>query len=113
RPHGDGLFPVGYRIPEALRASARGKRAAVVDDAINAGSAVRGAVSDLRVCGARLVAIGALLVLGSPASAFAAGEGVPLESLSYLPNTLWEPSKCPLCVSGMTLEGVARPSSVG
>jgi orotate phosphoribosyltransferase len=105
RPKGDGLYPVGYRIPEALRPGARDKGIAVVDDVINAGSAVRGAFADLRACGARPLAIGALLVLGQPASALAASEGVPLESLSYLPNTLWEPSACPLCASGTPLEG--------
>jgi orotate phosphoribosyltransferase len=110
RQRGDGLYPVGYRIRDALRPAARGKSTAVVDDVINAGSAVRGACADLRACGARPVAIGALLVLGPPASAFAAGEGLPLESLSYLPNALWEPSACPLCASGAPLEGVAGPS---
>jgi orotate phosphoribosyltransferase len=110
RPAADGLFPVGYRIPDALRSAARGKRAAVVDDIINAGSAVRGAFTDLRSCGAVPIAIGALLVLGSPAAELAAREGVALEHLAQLPNTLWEPAQCPLCVSGVTLEGVARPT---
>jgi orotate phosphoribosyltransferase len=110
RPSGDGLYPVGYRIPDALRAGTRDKLTAVVDDVINAGSAVRGAFADLRACGARPVAIGALLVLGPPASAFAASQGVPLESLAYLPSALWEPSACPLCASGVPLEGVAQPS---
>src|SRR5438067_11894598 len=46
RSPSDGLYPVGYRIPEALRSAARGKRVAVVDDVLNAGSAVRGAFQD-------------------------------------------------------------------
>jgi orotate phosphoribosyltransferase len=110
RPSADGLFPIGYRIPEALRRSIRGKRVAVVDDVINAGSAVSGAFADVRACGAEPVALGALLVLGSPATEFAESANVALESLESLPNTLWEPSRCPLCVRGVTLEGVARPS---
>src|SRR5262249_49670433 len=105
----DALFPVDYRIPRALRARVRDKRVAVVNDVINAGSAVRGALTDLDACGARPVAIGALLVLGTAASAFAAGEGLPLESLSHLPNNLWEPSTCPLCAAGTPLEGVPDP----
>jgi WD40 repeat protein/serine/threonine protein kinase/orotate phosphoribosyltransferase len=106
RPQSDGLFPIGYRIPDALRPSLRGKTIAVVDDVINAGSAVRGAFVDLRACGARPVVIGALLVLGSPALRFAASEGVALESLASLPNSLWKPSDCPLCASGVPLEGL-------
>ena len=110
RPKGDGLYPVGYRIPEALRSAARGKRVAVVDDVINAGSAVRGAFGELLDCGARPVAIGSLMVLGVPASRFAEDQAVALESLASLPNTLWEPSSCPLCASGVPLEGVPEPA---
>jgi orotate phosphoribosyltransferase len=109
RPQGAGLFPVGYRIPEALRPGARDKRTAIVDDVINAGSAVRGAFADVQACGARPVAVGALLTLGSPASSFADSVGIPLESLAHLPNNLWEPSVCPLCTSGLPLEGVPAP----
>jgi orotate phosphoribosyltransferase len=105
RPGGDALYRVGYRIPDALRPIARDKATAVVDDVINAGSAVRGTVADLRACGARPVAIGALLVLGSSGPVFAESECVPLERLSDLPNTLWEPPACPLCASGVPLEG--------
>src|SRR5262249_34801925 len=50
RPRDDGLYPVGYRIPDALRPGARGKATAIVDDVINAGSAVRGAFMDLQAC---------------------------------------------------------------
>jgi orotate phosphoribosyltransferase len=113
RPGGDGLFPVGYRLPRALRPLVRGKAVAVVDDVINAGSAVRGAVAELRAAGARLTAVGALLVLGSPAGALAASEGVPLESRGCLPNVLWEPKDCPLCASRVPLEGAAPASPAG
>src|SRR4029077_7009415 len=111
RPGANDLYPVGYRIPTALRERIRGKRIAVVDDVISAGSAVRGAVEDLEACGARLVAIGALLVLGLHASAFAASKRVPLETLAHLAkNDLWEPSSCPLCASGVPLEGLSDPA---
>lgn len=106
-----GLYPVGYRIPDALRPAVHGKATAVVDDVINAGSAFRGAYADLVACGARPVAVAALLVLGSPAVAFAGSLGLPLVRLSSLPNTLWEPSSCPLCVAGVPLEGMAAPTS--
>jgi len=107
RSSADGLYPIGYRIPEALRGAIRGKRTAVVDDVINAGSAVRGTCEDLRTCGAPLAALGALLVLGKPAAEFAVHEGVPLEVLAQLPdNFLWNPSACPLCASGVKLEGI-------
>ena len=110
RPEDDGLFPIGYRIPASVRPDARDKATAIVDDVINAGSAARGTLDDLRACGARPLVIAGLLVLGHSARALASGEGVSLESLTSLPGTLWEPANCPLCVSGMPLEsGTTAP----
>ncbi len=107
RPEGNGLYPIGYRIPAALRAFVRGKRTAILDDVINAGSAVRGACEDLLACGAVIAAVASLLVLGAPAAEFAASVGAPLVTLAQLPtNALWAPSECPLCASGVKLEGV-------
>ena len=101
------LFPARYRVPAPLREGLRGKRVAMVNDVINAGSAVRGTFDDLQSCGATVVAIGALLVLGTAASAFASSKGVPLWSVATLPNNLWNPSECPLCVSEVPLEDIA------
>jgi len=102
-----GLFPAGYRIPDALRKSLRQKRVVIVNDAINAGSAVRGTFAALEDCGATVVGIGALLVLGTAASEFASQKNVVLETLATLPNDLWPPSQCPLCSSGVPLEDAA------
>jgi orotate phosphoribosyltransferase len=107
RPAEDGLFPAGYRIPSPLRAGLAGRRVGVVNDVINAGSAVRGAVADLQACGAQVVAIASLLVLGEAAEALAGGLGVPLISLARRPNRLWTPALCPLCAAGAPLEDVA------
>jgi orotate phosphoribosyltransferase len=105
RPRADGLFPIGYRIPDSLRAVVAGRKVAVVDDVINAGSAVRGAMEDLVACGAQPVAIGTLLTLGAPASELATSKGVALQTLSRLPgNNLWAPAACPLCASGTQLD---------
>ena len=94
------LFAVDYRIPPALRSALRGKRIAVVDDAISMGSAVRATLADLEVCQANPVVVGALLVLGSAGPEFAAARRLPLERLTELPLRTWLPSECPLCVSG-------------
>jgi orotate phosphoribosyltransferase len=47
----EGLFPFGYRIPAPLLSYVRGKRVAIVNDVINAGSAIRGTFFDLQDCG--------------------------------------------------------------
>jgi orotate phosphoribosyltransferase len=95
-----GLFPVDYRVPPALRAALRGKRVAIVDDAISMGSAVRATVADLEVCQAKPVVVGALLVMGPAGTEFAAARGLLLERLADLPLRTWMPSECPLCASG-------------
>jgi orotate phosphoribosyltransferase len=65
-PTREGLFPVEYCLPKALQPAVKGKRVAIVNDVINAGSAVRGTFFDLQALGAGVVAIGALLALGEP-----------------------------------------------
>ena len=103
QPAEDGLYPVGYRVPHALRRSLVHKRIAIVNDVINAGSAVKGTFADLQRCDAHVVAIGALLVLGDEAARFAAENGVSLLSLATLENNLWTAGECPLCAAGVPL----------
>jgi orotate phosphoribosyltransferase len=107
RPTADGLFPAGYRVPAPLREGLRCKRVAIVNDVTNAGSAVKGTFTDLEECGANVVAISSLLVLGSAAAEFAASKNVPLHTIATLPNNLWTASDCPLCASGIPLQDVA------
>jgi orotate phosphoribosyltransferase len=107
RPPAEGLFPAGYRVPASLREGLRGKRVAIVDDVINAGSAIRGTFADLEECGANVVAISTLLVLGSAAAKFAASKNVPLYNVATLPSNLWTASECPLCESSIPLQDVA------
>lgn len=99
----EGLFPVDYRVPGALRPALSGKRVAIVDDAIGMGSAVRATLADLEVCGANPVVIGALLVMGPAGPEFAAARRLPLERLADLPMRTWPPSECRLCASGTPL----------
>ncbi|MFZ3215763.1 MAG: hypothetical protein WA192_06865 [Candidatus Acidiferrales bacterium] len=101
---GEGLYPVAYRLPAALQPVVRGKRVAIVNDVISAGSAVMGTYSDLHAFGANIVAIGALLALGDTIGAFADKHGVSLELLQQMPHNLWIPSQCPLCAAGTPLE---------
>lgn len=103
RAPSDQLFPVEYRLPAALRSSVHGKRVAIVNDVINAGSAVRGAYTDLLACGAEPVALASLLVLGESAARFAEEKNIPLLSVAQLANRVWTPSECPLCATGTPL----------
>jgi orotate phosphoribosyltransferase len=100
----EGLYPVEYRLPKSLHPAVKGKRVAIVNDVISAGSAVRGAFSDLQAIGANIVAIGALLALGDSIAGFAREHHVALELLNQMPHNLWSPSECPLCAASQPLE---------
>lgn len=111
-PAGDGgLYRARYRLPPGLAARVRGKRLALVDDVMSAGSALRGTYAELRARGALPVAAGALLVLGSAGADFFAGEGVAVEAVARDRYELWLPEECPLCAAGVPLEDVAAPAA--
>jgi orotate phosphoribosyltransferase len=116
-PEDDGLgatlFPVDYRLPAVLRARLHGKRVAIVNDVISAGSAVRGTFEDLQSCGANTVAVASLAVLGSAAAAFATLNNLALETLRTFPFSLWTPSECPLCRAGVALQTTAPDMAAG
>lgn len=101
------LFPVAYRVPAPLRATLAGRRVAVVNDVIGAGSAVRGTLADLRAAGARSVVVAALAVAGDAAARLAAENEVPLETLARLAHPIWTPAACPLCARGAPLVDLA------
>jgi len=104
---GSGLYPVRYVLPQAFAAGIVGKRVAIVDDVMSAGSALRGTYSELLTHGAMPVVAGALLVLGSTGLSFFAKEGVAVEAMAREDYDLWLPEMCPLCVAGQELEDVA------
>lgn len=103
------LFPFDYRLPGTQREEVLGKRIAIVNDVISAGSAVRGTLADLTACGATTVAIGCLLTLGPGAHQLASEAGAALATLVAQPLTIWAPSECPLCARGVPITGGFEP----
>jgi orotate phosphoribosyltransferase len=102
-PDSGVLYSVAYRIPDAFHRPLRGQRVAIVDDAINAGSASRATFAALKALGARPVVVGALLLLGETASRFLADSDLPLECIALAANELWTPADCPFCASRVPL----------
>ncbi len=96
----DELFPVSYRIPGALRPLVKGRRVVVVNDVISAGSAVRGAIEDLRLLGATILGVGSLFTLGEKFVEFCSQQHLPLITLFRQAQRLWEKRDCPLCAAG-------------
>jgi orotate phosphoribosyltransferase len=98
------LFPVRYRLPAALRDVVVGRRVAIVNDVVSAGSAVKGTHADLVEHGANPVVIATLAVLGDSAARFAAESGIELDALHRAEATIWEPAACPLCWQGVPID---------
>jgi orotate phosphoribosyltransferase len=107
-PNREAMFPVEYHLPQALELAVRGRRIAIVNDVISAGSAVRGTLADLQALRARVVVIGAPLVLGDAFVNFASERRVPIEALQRMPYNLWTPQECPLCTAGEPLESLSN-----
>jgi orotate phosphoribosyltransferase len=101
-----GLYQVRYRLPAALAGRLRGKRVAMVDDVMSAGSALRGTYAELQAHGAEPVVAGALSILGSAGNDYFVERGVGVEAVTRADYTLWLPAECPLCAAGETLEEV-------
>jgi orotate phosphoribosyltransferase len=98
------LYSVAYRLPNTLARLLKGKRVAIVDDAINAGSAIRGTFHALVAADAKPTVVGALIVLSDTARPFLAANGLMLEGLVTLTTPLWAPEVCPLCALRVPLD---------
>lgn len=101
---------VRYRVPDTLRDRVHGRRVLLVDDAVNAGSALLATLADLLECGARPAGFAALLTLGGAAARAAAEHGVPLFALASVERGMWAARDCPLCATGVPLVDPYAPS---
>ena len=109
--HAEGLYRASYRLPPALAHRVRGKRVAMVDDVMSAGSALRATYAELQAHAALPIVAGALLVLGSIGVDFFAQRSVAVEAAAREEGDLWLPADCPLCAAGLRLEDVAAPAA--
>lgn len=97
-----------YRIPPAVRATAAGKRVAIVDDVINAGSAAAACAREIRAAGGELVAVGCLILRSDAETTLADRLGVPIECLHSVRWNIWPEAECPLCRSGQPLDATTE-----
>ncbi len=108
---GAGLFRARYHLPAAFRSGVRGRRVALVDDVLSAGSSLRATYVELRRHEAVPVAVGALLVLGVVGATYFGEQGLPVEAVIRDTYQLWSPSECPRCTAGESLEDPTAPAS--
>jgi orotate phosphoribosyltransferase len=90
---------IGYRLPQVPGGIA-GWRVAVVDDAINAGTAALACLEAARGRGAVPVAAAAVLSLGQASTTIPASTRVPFYAAATIPSRAWPAGQCPLCASG-------------
>jgi orotate phosphoribosyltransferase len=100
----DGLFRATYSLPRAMKERVAGKRVALVDDVMSAGSSLRATHAELIEHDAIPVAVGALVVLGDRGAAYFRACGLPLVAPARDTFATWEPSGCPLCSANSPLE---------
>jgi orotate phosphoribosyltransferase len=92
-----------YRIPEALHPVVAGKKALIVDDAINAGSAAVACAREIESLGGTLVAAASLMLRRSSELPLRQQLGVPVETLVAVDWNSWLPADCPLCKAGVAI----------
>jgi orotate phosphoribosyltransferase len=90
----------GYHLP-SVPGGIGGWRVAVVDDAVNAGTAVAACLRELHAEGAVPVAVAALLALGEANEMVPARLGVPFYPAGTMPSRAWPAPECPLCADGI------------
>jgi orotate phosphoribosyltransferase len=90
----------GYRLPP-VRGGIGGWRVAVVDDAVNVGTAVAACLEEVRGLGAVPVAVAALLGLGQASAIVPARMGVPFYPAGTIPSRAWPAPECPMCADGV------------
>jgi orotate phosphoribosyltransferase len=110
-PAGNGSEPstVRYRLPPGTGHRLLGKRVALVDDVMSAGSSLRATLTEVETHGAIPVVIGALYVLGTTGTTFFSERGLRVETTGRAAFDSWRPPECPLCAAGVPLEDPAVP----
>jgi orotate phosphoribosyltransferase len=107
RSTAEGLFTVRYALPAMLVQRVSGRRVAMVDDVMSAGSSLRATHAELEARGAEPVAAGALLVLGTVGEQYFTERDLPVIAAARSDFNSWSPEDCPQCAAGVALERVA------
>jgi hypothetical protein len=69
---------------------------------------LRATYAALQPVGAKVVAVGALLVMGSIGLDHFQQIEIPVEAVAYDKFETWHPDSCPQCLAGVPVEVVAK-----
>ena len=106
---GTGTFRAKYLLPPGAAARLLGKRVALVDDVMSAGSSLRATLTEVETHGGIPVVVGALFVLGNIGAAFFNERGLRIETTGRAPFDTWRPAECPLCAAAVPLDDPTAP----
>ena len=84
-PAGEGPFNARYHLPPGTGHRLLGKRIAIVDDVMSAGSSLRATLTEVETHGAIPVVVGALYVLGATGMDFFKERGLRIETTGRAP----------------------------
>lgn len=99
----DATFRTKYLLPAGVGHRLLGKRVALVDDVMSAGSSLRATLIELESHGAIPIVVGALYVLGNTGANFFTERGLRIETTGRGAFDSWRPSECPLCAANVPL----------
>jgi len=110
-------FLPGYRTPgetagyhlRPAPGGISGWRVGIVDDAVNAGTAVTACAEALCGQGAVPVAVASLLALGDASTVIPDQLRIPFHPAATLPSHTWPATGCPLCTKGTPLTPAPAP----
>jgi orotate phosphoribosyltransferase len=108
---GTATFSARYELPSATGYRLLGKRVALVDDVMSAGSSLRATLVAVEAHGAIPVVVGALHVLGTNGADFFKERGLRIETTGRTPFDSWRPPECPLCAAGVPLDDPSVPAA--
>lgn len=108
---GEGTFNARYQLPHGIGHRLLGRRVALVDDVMSAGSSLRATLTAVESRGGIPVVVGALYVLGSIGENFFKERGLRIETTGRAPFESWRPPECPLCAAGVPLEDPSLPAA--
>jgi orotate phosphoribosyltransferase len=108
---GDGVFSARYDLPPGVGHRMLGKRLALIDDVMSAGSSLRATMAAIEQHGAIPIVVGALAVLGATGENFFKERGLRVETTARAPFETWRQPECPLCAAGMPIEDPAVPAA--
>lgn len=99
-----------YQLPHGTGHRLLGKRVALVDDVMSAGSSLRATLTEVEAHGAIPVVVGTLYVLGATGATFFSERGLRVETTGRAAFDSWPPPECPLCAAGVPIEDPYAPA---